>query len=284
MSFVDDELDAAFRSEALATGGEGVALLNPILDNKPRMRTSLLTGLVEAFETNVKHGTRSVRLFEIGKRFLPHGSRPEERETLALLVSGAIDEGDYRARREADFYDVKGAVEAVFEALRVPGFTFESARVEYLHRGQAAAVTADGQVVGVFGRLDPDLAARRKFKQPVFLAEIALDRLLALEPAPVAYRRLPRYPSVVRDLSVMVPRSTSVAELESAVRDLGVANLVDVALYDIFSGGNLPEGQHSVTLRTTFRDEERTLTDDEVGASHAKIVEELGRRFGASLR
>ncbi len=284
ISFVEEELDAALASADLETGGAGVGLLNPILDNKPRMRTSLLTGLVEAFETNVKYGTRSVRLFEIGKRFLPHEHRPRERETLALLVSGGVDEADHRARREADFYDVKGAVEAVFEGLRVPGFTFERVRVEYLHRGQAAAVVQDGQVLGVFGRLSPELAARRKFKQPVFVAEIALDRLLELEPAPVVYRRLPRYPSVVRDLSIVVPREVGIAELESAVRGLGVANLVDVSLYDIFTGGQLPEGHHSVTLRATFRDDERTLTDEEVGASHTKIVDELARRFGATLR
>jgi phenylalanyl-tRNA synthetase beta chain len=284
LSFVDAELDAELACDELRTGGEGVALVNPILDNKPRMRTTLLTGLVEAFETNVKYGTRSVRLFEIGKRFLPHAARPEEHETLALLVSGAVDDEDYRARREADFYDVKGAVEAVLEGLRVPSFTFERVGVEYLHRGQAAAVVHDGQVLGVFGRLSPELAARRKFKQSVFVAEIALDRLLELEPAPVVYRRLPRYPSVVRDLSIVIPREVGVAELESAVRGLGIPNLVDVSLYDIFAGGQLPEGHHSVTLRATFRNDERTLTDEEVGASHARIVDELARRFGAELR
>jgi phenylalanyl-tRNA synthetase beta chain len=256
-----------------------------VLDNKPRMRTSLLTGLVEAFETNVKHGRRSVRLFELGKRFLPsEDGRPEEREALALLVSGTVDEEDFRARREADFYDVKGAVEAVLERLRVPGFTFDRVGVEYLHSGQAAAVVVDGQVLGVFGRLSPELAARRKFKQSVFVAEIALDRLLELEPAPVSYRRLPRFPSVVRDISIVVPRSVGLAELEGAVRGLGIPQMVDVALYDIFTGGQLAEDQHSVTLRATFRGDERTLTDEEVAGWHERIVDELARRFGATLR
>lgn len=285
ISFVEEELDAALANADLETGGSGVDLLNPILDNKPRMRTSLLTGLVEAYETNAKYGRRSVRLFEIGKRFLPRGdNRPEERETLAILLAGPVDDEDYRTRREADFYDIKGAVEAVFEDLRVPGFTFDRVDVEYLHSGQAAAVVQDGQVLGVFGRISPEFAARRKFKQPVFVAEIAFDRLLELEPAPVAYRRLPRFPSVVRDLSVVVSREVGVAELESAVRALEAANLVDVTLYDIFTGGQLPEGHHSVTLRATFRSDDRTLTDDEVAAAHARIVDELVGKFGATLR
>jgi phenylalanyl-tRNA synthetase beta chain len=142
----------------------------------------------------------------------------------------------------------------------------------------------DGQVLGAFGRIDPDLEGRRKLKQPVFVAEIELDRVLEIEGTPVAYRRLPRFPSVVRDVSVVVPRSVGYAEMESAVRALGLTDLVGLSLYDIFTGGQLPEGHHSVTLRATFRSDERTLTDEEVSASHARIVDELGRRFGATLR
>lgn len=285
LSFVESDLDDAFSSADLGSApGAAAGLLNPVLDHKPRMRTSLLTGLVEALETNVKHGTRSVRLFEVGKRFLADGARPEERETLGLLVSGTLNEDDYRSRREADFYDLKGAVEAILEGLRIEGFTFERVGVEYLHRGQAAAVVQDGDVLGVFGRLSPGLEARRKIKQPVFVAEIALDRLLEIAVGPVSYRRLPRYPSVVRDVSIVVPRAVGYAEIERSVRALGLADLADLSLYDIFAGGQIPEGHHSITLRATFRSDERTLTDEEVGASHAVIVEELARRFGATLR
>jgi phenylalanyl-tRNA synthetase beta chain len=280
LSFVERALDDTFGGETGATD-----LLNPVLDHKPRMRRSLLPGLVEAFETNAKHGTRSVRLFEIGKRFVPGGdARPEERETLGLLMSGSVYEDDHRSRREVDFYDLKGAIEEILERLRIDSFTFDRAGVEYLHRGQAASVVRDGQVLGAFGRIDPDLEGRRKLKQPVFVAEIELDRVLEIEGTPVAYRRLPRFPSVVRDVSVVVPRSVGYAEMESAVRALGLTDLVGLSLYDIFTGGQLPEGHHSVTLRATFRSDERTLTDEEVSASHARIVDELGRRFGATLR
>jgi phenylalanyl-tRNA synthetase beta chain len=233
----------------------------------------------------LKHGTRSVRLFELGKRFGPgKDERPEERESLGLLVSGTIAEEDYRSRREADFYDLKGAIEEVLGALGIASFTFERATVEYLHPGQAAAVVKDGERLGVFGRLSPEIEARRKLKQPVFVAEFAFDRLLEIEAAPVAYRRLPRYPSVVRDVSVVVDRGVGYGELESAVRSLDVEHLVDLSLYDIFTGGQLGEGRHSVTLRATFRSDDRTLTDEEVTASHARIVDELGARFGATLR
>jgi phenylalanyl-tRNA synthetase beta chain len=281
LSFVEAELDELFDGAPDAR----VDVLNPVLDHKPRMRGSILTGLIEAFETNLKHGTRSVRLFELGKRFGPgKDERPEERESLGLLVSGTIAEEDYRSRREADFYDLKGAIEEVLGALGIASFTFERATVEYLHPGQAAAVVKDGERLGVFGRLSPEIEARRKLKQPVFVAEFAFDRLLEIEAAPVAYRRLPRYPSVVRDVSVVVDRGVGYGELESAVRSLDVEHLVDLSLYDIFTGGQLGEGRHSVTLRATFRSDDRTLTDEEVTASHARIVDELGARFGATLR
>jgi phenylalanyl-tRNA synthetase beta chain len=132
--------------------------------------------------------------------------------------------------------------------------------------------------------LGPELAERHKFRQPVFVAEVALDRLLALEPTPIAYKRLPRFPSVVRDVSLVVPRAVSYAEVESTVRLLGIPDFAGVALHDIFVGGQIPKDHQSMTLRVTFRGDERTLTDDEVAASHARIVDELTRRFGATLR
>lgn len=283
LSFVERELDAELTARELGCG-EAVEILNPVLEHKPRMRTSLLTGLVEALELNLNHGTRSVRLFEIGKRFAAGPDRPEERETLAILVSGAVDDHDYRTRRDADFFDIKGAVEAVLERLRAPGFTFERAGVEYLHRGQAAAVVVDGQMLGVLGRLSPELASRRKLKQPVYVAEIALDRLLEIEPLETTYTRLPRYPSVMRDISIVLPNHVSFAEVASAVRSLGVQNLAGVALYDVFTGGQISEGSRSLTLRVAFRSDERTLTDEEASAGHARIVEALSERFGAELR
>jgi phenylalanyl-tRNA synthetase beta chain len=284
-SFVDPELDESLSTRVLDAPDRGVDILNPILEHKPRMRTSLLTGLVEAFETNVKHGTRAVRLFEIGKRFLGgDGERPEERETLGLLVSGTLDDHDFRMRREADFFDIKGAVELVLERLGLTGFTFERARVEYLHPGQASALTIGGEVVGILGRLDPELSMRRKWRQPLFVAELALDRLVSLDEHVGSYKRLPRYPSVVRDVSIVLSRSVPFADIEKAVRSLDVADLAGVALYDIFTGGQIPEDSHSVTLRAVFRSDVRTLTDEEVAASHAGIVEELVRRFGATLR
>ncbi len=287
LSFVDRVLDDEFACAELDRAADaGVDLVNPVLDNKPRMRSSLLTGLVEAYETNVKHGTRNVRLFEIGKRFLRpvDGERPVERETIGVLIAGTVDDADHRDRRDADFYDIKGAVEAVIRALRLPSFTFERARVECLHRGQAAQVVRDGHVFGICGRASPELATRRKFRSQVFLAELALDRMLGIEPAPVTYRRLPRFPSVVRDVSILVPKAVDYSDIVSGVRALGIPDLADFVLYDIFTGGSIPDDHLSMTLRATFRSEERTLTDDEVSASHRSIVDELASRFGASLR
>lgn len=287
LSFVDRALDDEFSCAELDRSSDvGVDLVNPVLDNKPRMRTSLLTGLVEAYETNAKHGTRNVRLFEMGTRFLrpEDGNRPVERETLAILIAGTIDDADHRSRRDADFFDVKGAIEAVQRALRLPSFTFERARVECLHRGQAARIVSGGRILGVCGRVSPDLAARRKFKSPVFVAELALDRMLEIEPEPVAYRRLPRYPSVGRDVSIVVPRSVDFSAIVAAVRSLEIPELTEIGLHDIFTGGSIPEDHHSMTLRATFRSDERTLTDEEVSASHGRLVDELARRFGASLR
>lgn len=287
LSFVDRALDDEFACAELDRESNfGVDLVNPVLDHKPRMRSSLMTGLVEAYETNAKHGTRNVRLFEIGKRFLQSadGHRPIERETLAILVAGMVDDVDHRSRREADFYDVKGAVEATLRALRVPSFTFDRAGVKCLHRGQAAQVISDGHVLGVLGRVSPGLATQRKFRSPVYLAELALDRLLEIEPEPVTYRRLPRFPSVGRDLSIIVPKSVDFSAIVETVNSLAIPDLSEFVLYDIFTGGKFSEDHHSMTLRATFRSDERTLTDDEVSVAHGRIVDELTRKFGTDER
>jgi phenylalanyl-tRNA synthetase beta chain len=285
LSFVDAALDSELAQRPDGGQAGTVTLLNPVLENRPRMRSTLLAGLIEAYVTNAHHSTRNVRLFEIGRRFIAQEEgRPLERETLALLASGLIDDVDFRLRREADFYDLKGAVEAVLERLGLAGFTFERVRLEYLHPGQAASIRIGNETVGVVGRLNPELATRRKLKHPIFVAELEFDRLLELETPARTYQRLPRFPHVVRDISLVVARTTSVAEILEAARALGVDNLAEVALYNIFSGGQLDPEQHSVTLRMTYRSDDRTLTDEEVTALHGRVVEALLARFDATLR
>ena len=293
-SFIDAAHDDRFEClPNFVQGDEGeerfVTLTNPIIEGATRMRPTLLSGMLDAVRTNFNHGTRDVRLFETGRVFAANperGELPLEREAFALVATGmALEEGRAGAARELDFYDLKGALEAAVEAMNLKPLRFEAAEVKHLRDGQAARVmTDDGQAIGSIGRLDEAVAALYKFRQPVYVAEVDLSALLEIEEMPVLYTPLARYPSIVRDVSLLVGRRVTLAEMLERIRDEGLENCRDAKLVDIYEGASLPEGKRSVTLRMEYRAGDRTLRDEEVDEMHARLVQALEGKFGAQQR
>ena len=271
--------------------GEGafVTLSNPIIEGARLMRPSLLPGLLEATRHNFNHGTRDVRLFETGRVFAARSDtrdepRPSEVEAFALLVTGEALEEGRAAGRATDFFDLKGGLEAAADAMRVGELEFEPASVRHLREGQAARVTLGGREVGSAGRLSEELAARYKFRQPVYVAEVNLSELLATGERPARYTPLPRFPGVSRDASFVADRRVTFGELRRAILSLGIEECRGVALVDVYEGANMPEGRRSITLRAEYRADDRTLRDEEVDRMHARVVSTLESEFGAQLR
>jgi phenylalanyl-tRNA synthetase beta chain len=280
-SFVSGERDQIFRSsKATAT------LTNPIDANAAEMRASLLTGLLDSLQINFNHGTRDVKLFEVGKVFESESAeeRPREREKLSLVLTGSIAPDDWRTDRQIDFYDLKGAIESLLAGLNLSGFTIERGGVEYLHPGQSAALIRDGQEIARFGRLHPRVAALYKFRQPVYVGEIDFETLLDLPPDPVRYSALPRLPSSSRDVSALVAEAVQWGDIERAIADLGIKEIVSVKLFDTYKGKDMPEGMRSLAFRVTYRGDGRTLTDEEIIPMHERVREMIGEKFGAQLR
>jgi phenylalanyl-tRNA synthetase beta chain len=264
-----------------------VTLVNPIVEGWTRMRATLLPGLLGAARHNFNHGTRDLSLFEMGRVFAAGREAdglPLEEAALALLLTGVIEARWDAAPREADFYDLKGALEAAVGAMNLPPLEFKAAGVPHLREGQAARVHLGGDAVGSVGRLSEEIAASYKFRQPVYVAEVSLGALLRAEGVPARYATLARYPSVVRDASLVVDRAVPFAEMRRAVHDLGIAECRDVTLVDVYEGANMPAGKRSVTLRAEYRADDRTLRDEDVDAMHARAVGALERDFGAQLR
>lgn len=273
-------------SEATA-GKHLVSLSNPIIEGVTLMRPTLLPGLLEAVRHNFNHGTRSVRLCELGRVFAAStsGELPVERESLAFVMTGgAVEAGRAGAGRELDFYDLKGALEAAADAMNIGALEFAAASVGHLREGQAARASVGGRAIGTLGRLGEELAASYKFRQPVYVAEVDFSTLLETKEPPVLYRPLARHPSVVRDISLLIDRRTTFAELKRAVLDLGLEFCRGVELVDVFEGASLPEGKRSVTLRVEYRADERTLRDEEVDELHAGVIGTLTGNFGAQQR
>ncbi|HKQ06528.1 MAG TPA: phenylalanine--tRNA ligase subunit beta [Blastocatellia bacterium] len=281
-SFVNSERDALFRRGAAAPA----VLANPIDVNQSEMRAALVTGLLESAQHNFNQGRRDVKLFELGRVFeaTKNDPRPRERELLGLMMSGAAQADDWRGARQIDFYDLAGAVEAVMGSLNVSGFTIERAGVEYLHPGQSAVLIRDGEEVARYGRLHPRIAQVFKFRQPVYVGEIEFARLLELPAAEVRYSALPRLPAAARDVSLMVADTLMWAEIERAIKELGIPEIVELRVFDVYAGKGMPEGMRSLAFRVTYRSAGRTLTDEEVAAMHERVRELMVSRFGAQLR
>jgi phenylalanyl-tRNA synthetase beta chain len=180
---------------------------------------------------------------------------------------------------------VKGAVESVVEAIGMPYLDFEQyGAIDFLHPGRGALVLMDAEILGVIGQLHPRIAGLYKFKQPVFVADLNLTSMLVAERTKVRYHPLPKFPTVVRDLALLIDTGVQFAGVERAIKELNIPELVGVKLFDLYAGGELPAGKHSIALSLRYRASNRTLTDEEVNAAHDRVIEILKREFGANVR
>ena len=263
-------------------------LKNPIIEEAAFMRATLLPGLLNSLRHNLNHGIRDVRLFEIGRVFgaVSRGELPDERLSLGLVATGGALEADKaQAERDLDFFDVKGALETAIDWMSLTPLTFTPASAPHLRAGQSARIKlSDGTDVGTIGRLAESVAVNYKFRYPVYVMEVDLDALISGPAKTVQYSSLPRYPSVVRDVSLLINRSLALDDLLKAVREKHVPDFRGVKLVGTFEGGNIPSSKRSVTLRLEYRSDERTLRDEEVEERHAQLTSSLLETFSAQQR
>ena len=282
---------AAAQAFTTRDGLAAVALANPLSAKFDTLRPLLLPGLVDAVSHNRRHGRDSVGLFEIGTRFAPQG----ETRAVGIAWTGAAAPLHWSGSgRAVDFFDVKGVVELLARALGVR-LGFQPADESFLVSGEGAAIVcvggpADGTVVGLAGQIAPQIADARGLTRQdrVFVAELNLDQLeRARASSSDATHPLPRFPFVVRDLSIVVA-STLPAEIirgtiQSAARDVS-APLASIAFFDRYQGKGVPDGSVSISVRLTFQALDRTLTDAEVQDSVEKIMAALIREHRAVQR
>jgi phenylalanyl-tRNA synthetase beta chain len=290
LSFIDPAHDEVFALPAASqVSGQSsfVTLSNPILEDATRMRASLLPGLLQSLRHNLNQGTKDVRLFEIGRIFAGSAGEelPHESESLGLIASGGASEQDRaQATRELDFYDLTGALQAATAALNLPPLVFVAAEVKHLRAGQAANILlADGRAIGSAGALSETISAGYKFRQRVYIAELNLTPVFEIAEHEIKYRPLPRYPSVVRDVTLLVGRGIGFAELVAAVESVEIADYQSVKLVGTYEGENIPADKRSVTLRVEYRSGQRTLRDEEVEERHGRLLDSLLKKFNAEL-
>ncbi len=252
---------------------EALALANPVNDEAGALRTSLVPGMLDMLGWNLNRGVESARLFERGNVFEQVEGGAVEPLQLAIGATGqAQPASPHEPSRAYSFYDLKGVVEQLLAGFAHNTVSLDRDTRDYFHPGRCARVKMDGATVARFGEIHPDVAAVRKLRQPVFVAEIILDRLYRHELRQPNYQPLPRFPAVGRDFSFVFDDDVSCDRIQSAVTALGIAELASFSEAEIFRGGSVPAGKYSVLLRATFQSPERTLRDDEVGAWAQRII------------
>lgn len=267
-----------------------VAIANPLTEEDTHLRTSLLPGLVANVRHNLNHGTRDVRLFEFGKVFaVPEeggdASSLSERPHLGMVATGSF----YRpfwagCREDFGFFHLKGIAE---ELVRLLGFTPEFEKTEetgFLHPGAGVRILIEGRQVGFLGELSPELHEAFKFLQKVFVGEVDLTPFLAKPLAAPGYLPFSRYPGTERDLSFVVDKGVEYGRIATAIKSLHIDNLRDVQVVDLYQGQKLPSSKVSLTVRLTFADLTRTLTQEEVNRHMTQVAELLRRDFDAEQR
>ncbi len=273
---------------ALRAGGEtSVVLTNPIIEEASQMRQTLLPGLLKSVQHNINHGNRNVCLFELGRVFagLPERELPIEREALAIVATGGLMLADRaQPERELDFYDLKGALEAGIEAMNLGRPDFEASELKHLRPGQSALLRIGSTVIGSSGRLSESVAGEYKFRQPVFVAEIDLTALRESKELPVLYSPLPRFPSIVRDVSLLIARKLTATELTRAISEQPPRHFVKTEFVGTYEGEGIPDDKRSITIRIEYRADDRTLRDEEVDEIHRPVVESLKQKFNAEVR
>lgn len=275
-SFVSPELQRLIDPEI-----EPVALKNPISSDLAVMRTSLIPGLLGAAAHNINRQQTRVRLFETGLRFMP-GESLAQTPMLGLLLCGRrMPECWSSDAASVDFYDMKGEIEALLQAVD-QRLTFRSAVRPGLHDGQTAEILLGDEVVGVMGRLHPSAAKTMNLPEHTLVAELALASVVGR--ALPDYQDISRFPEVRRDIAVIVNRETPSASVLDTARASAGAALADARIFDVYEGDGVAENAKSLAIGLTFRDQSRTLTDEEINESLSQVIESLGEKLGATLR
>ena len=256
---------------------QSLKILNPLGEDTSIMRTTTLPSMLEILAKNYNNRNKDVRLYEIGRVYLPGGPDGLANEP-KLLTLGAYGES-------FDFFSIKGVVEAVLKDLRTPDVTFTACSADpSYHPGRCAGVYAGEKLLGVVGQIHPAVAANYGVEEALYCAELSFEALLESQGPGVEYTPLPRFPAVARDIAVVCREEVTVGALESCIRKAGGKLLRDVALFDVYRGKGIAGDSKSVAFSLTIRADDRSIVAAEADEEVKTILAALEAQLGAALR
>ena len=261
---------------------ELVKLLDPMTEDRNTLRHSIIPSLLKIYEYNKARSVKDVSIFEIGKAFYKMQDEYGENTKIAALMTGDYYLG-IENKKQANFYVIKGIVEELLDYLGYAGrysFVVNEEKIpDELHPGQTAQISVNNDVVGIIGRIHPAIS-----KENVYVFEIDLDKLLAKKVGKMKYKEISKYPSVNKDLALVVDKNITSKEIEMNIKKAGGSLLTNIKVFDVYEGIGIPEGKKSVAYALTFEKSDRTLTDEEINNAMDKIIELVEKKMDATLR
>jgi phenylalanyl-tRNA synthetase beta chain len=262
-----------------------VKMLNSLSAELNILRPSLLETSLEVVARNQNHKNNDLKLFEFGKGYFTSGAgRYQELEQVCMVVSGNMSNQNWKGKASAsDFFYIKGVVSAALQLLGIRPDSIETLAVQKLQ--DHIIYKSNSEIVAGAGEVNQKILAQFGIKQPVFFAALNWEAVLKLAlKQTLAIKELPRFPSVMRDISMVVPKQLAYAEVENSVHNLKLANLQEVKLFDIFESEKLGTDKKSIAVSFTFLDDEKTLTDKEIDGWMSKIMNALESELKAEIR
>jgi phenylalanyl-tRNA synthetase beta chain len=279
-SFSDPENEAVFLEQR-----QKIEIKNPISRRASCLRVSVIGGLLENIAWNKNRDAEDLHIFEVGNIYFWDDSKPIEQLTLGLAASGFVDHTFWQGKREeADFFYLKGTCESLMNHLRYDSFSFQEIDHDYFEEGFSLALVFKGDKIGILGLIKAAILDVFSLKEAVWAAELNLAVLFSKQPMPFQYMPVIKFPSVSRDVSLIVDRKITYQDIKKTVEKLSIPYLEKFELYDCFSGAKIPKNKISLSFRLIYRHSQRTLLAKEVDDLQQRIIKNLKSNFKLQLR
>ncbi|WP_062233953.1 phenylalanine--tRNA ligase subunit beta [Fictibacillus sp. FJAT-27399] len=266
-----------------------ISVSHPMSEERSTLRSTLIPQLLEVVRHNHHRSIDDVGVFEISSVFFAYEQQisvlPEEKTYLSGALTGLWNIHPWQGeKKKTDFFVAKGILEGLFEELGLYSrITFESESLKGMHPGRTAVIKLDSITIGLIGQIHPGTQKEWDLNE-TYVFELDLDQLIQATVEPTVYQPLPRFPSITRDIALVVDKNLPAGDLNTVIYEAGGALLKESSLFDLYEGEHMEEGKKSLAFSLKYFDPERTLTDEEVTKAHDNILRSLEERFGAELR
>ena len=260
-----------------------IPILNPISEEFPYMRTTLVPAVIEAAKRNIAQQNKDLWLFETANVYepksLPLTEVPHERPMACGIMMGKVTEAAWnQAQRDTDFYDVKGVVDGLLAKLGLTQYNIQPSSESYYHPGVSAHYTVNGVTIANYGELHPQVVKNFDLSGKVYMFEIDLEAVLSITVPPFRYQSFSKFPGTSRDLAIVAPVSVTSGDIVALIKEHGGEYLESVSIFDVYEGEHIEAGYRSLAYNLQFRSMEGTLNDEDIDGAIQAIIDALATK------